>query len=147
MELEKQDEDIRVNNVAHIGVAVESINQALTLYHGLFGMEVDGIEDVESEQVRAASLDAGNTVIELLEPLREEGAIYEYLQKHGPGIHHICLEVENIESFEEKFRKAGYEPVYDESRTGSGGDNINFLHPGDTFGVLLELRESSQEDE
>lgn len=142
MNVEKQDEDIRVDQVEHIGVAVEDINQALSLYHGLFGMEVEGIEEVESEQVRTASLDAGNTIIELLEPLEEEeGPIGKFLQKHGPGIHHIALEVQNITTFEEKFRKAGFEPVYDEARTGVEGAKINFLHPGDTFGVLLELRE------
>ncbi len=136
-----EENDICVEEVDHIGVAVESINRALSLYHGLFGMDVQGIEEVESEEVRAASLEAGNTVIELLEPLEGEGPIKEFLEKHGQGIHHICLRVEDIESFEDKFRDAGYDPVYEEAKSGVEGAKINFLHPGDTFGVLLELRE------
>lgn len=130
-----------IQQVDHIAIAVQSVNQALSLYHGLFGMEVEGIEEVESEQVRAANLHCGNIHIELLEPLHGEGPIQEYLEKNGPGLHHICLRVNNIQDLEQKFRDAGYEPIYDSHQSGIEGAKINFLHPHDTFGVLIELRE------
>ncbi len=141
MDVTENASDISVRNIDHIGIAVDSINSALSLYHGLFGLEVEGIEEVEIENVRTATLDAGETNIELMEPLEEEGPIEKFLSKHGPGIHHICFEVEDISSIMEIFRQSGYEPVYDESRAGANNAQINFLHPNDTFGVLLELRE------
>lgn len=142
----EQLDELPIQKVDHLAIAVWNVNRALTLYHGLFGMEVEGIEEVESEQVRSANLHCGNLRVELLEPLEGEGPIQTFLEKEGPGLHHICLRVNDIKRLEEKFREAGYEPVYDETRKGVENAKINFLHPHDTFGVLIELREVDSDE-
>jgi len=130
-------------SVDHIGIAVDRIEGALPLYQDLLGLDLAGIENVESEQVRTARLNAEGTSLELLEPLGDDGPIQKFLDRHGPGIHHICFEVTDVEAMIDTFRDAGYEPIYDACRTGAGDAKVNFLHPDDTCGVLFELRQKT----
>ena len=123
----------------HVGVAVPSIDDALPLWRDELGLALAEIEEVPEEGVRVAVLLAGSTRIELLEPLNDESPIAAHLRKRGPGIHHLAIEVDDVEAATERCRAAGRQPLSDEPRAGAGGARIQFLHPKTTGGVLLEL--------
>ncbi|MEJ8776472.1 methylmalonyl-CoA epimerase [Pseudogracilibacillus sp. ICA-222130] len=125
--------------IAHIGIAVHSLNSALPFYTELMGVQLEKLEEVESEQVKVAFLKIGETRIELLEPLNESSAIYTYLQKKGEGIHHIALEVDDIEERLQHLKENGIKLIHDTPKTGANDSQIAFLHPKSTNGVLFEL--------
>jgi len=125
--------------IAHIGIAVHSLDNALPFYTELMGVQLEKLEEVESEQVKVAFLKIGETRIELLEPLSESSAIYSYLQKKGEGIHHIAIEVDNIEERLQHLKENGIKLINETPKTGANDSQIAFLHPKSTNGVLLEL--------
>lgn len=123
----------------HIGIAVRRIEDALPLYRRLVpGADVE-FEDVPDMKVRVAKIHLANTCIELIEPLPGETAITKFLEKKGEGIHHVCLEVPDVDAATAALQAQGVTPVYPSSRAGSGGMRVNFLSPRDTRGVLVEL--------
>ncbi|MBU1699764.1 MAG: methylmalonyl-CoA epimerase [Candidatus Eisenbacteria bacterium] len=122
----------------HLGIAVSDIEAALDLYSRQLGLAITAIEDVPQQGIRAYHLKCGETVIELLEATDPEGPIGRFLEKKGPGIHHMALRVENVQTAAQAMSKAGYR-VIGEPSTGAGGKTILFLHPASTGGVLLEL--------
>lgn len=124
----------------HIGIAVRDLDEAIPVYRDLLGLTLDTVEDVPSENVRVAKLKTENTNIELLEPLDNGGTIQTFLEKEGEGLHHICLETDDLDETISSLRNSGYEPLYESSNQGAGGARINFLHPDDTHGVLIELQ-------
>ena len=125
--------------VDHLGIAVPDLQQALQLWRDQLGLELTGIEEVESEGVRVAVLQAGSTRIELLEPLGPESPIAKHLDKRGPGIHHLALKVDQLEATQKQLTEAGKPPLREHAQPGAGGAMINFLHPKHSGGVLLEL--------
>lgn len=132
-----------VNGVDHIGIAVRSIEEALPFYRAL-GLQVGHIEDVEVDKVRVAFLDCGNTHIELLEPLSDDSHVARFLEKRGPGIHHVCMNTPDIKSADADLRKAGMEVIRPEPTRGAGGCWVQFVHPKSTGGVLFELSQPRQ---
>jgi LAO/AO transport system kinase len=128
----------------HIGVAVTSLRDRLPLYAGLLGLASAGIEEVPEEKVRLALLPAGRTRIELLEPTSADSPIARFLERRGGGIHHICFEVDELEPVLAKLKAAGLTIAGAEGRPGAEGSRIAFVHPRDTGGVLVELRETSR---
>ncbi len=133
-----------MENVDHIGIAVKDLDERITYYTNVLGMKLINVEEVESEQVRVAFIDAGNTHIELLEPLTEESAIYKFLEKRGEGIHHVALAVTNIEQEMEKMRAEGARLLSEQPKIGAGGAKVIFIHPKSSYGVLYELVDRSQ---
>lgn len=133
--------------IAHIGIAVQSIEQTLPFYTEQLGLKLEGIEEVESEQVKVAFLKIGETMFELLEPLSESSAIYTYLEKNGEGIHHIALEVDNIEHRLTNLKNGGIRLIHEQPKLGANNSKIAFLHPKSTYGVLFELCEHKGSDE
>lgn len=127
--------------IAHIGIAVQSIEQALPFYTEQLGLSLEGVEEVESEQVKVAFLKIGESMLELLEPLSESSAIHTYLERNGEGIHHIALEVDNIEQRLQNLKDGGIRLIHEEPKLGANNSKIAFLHPKSTFGVLYELCE------
>ncbi|MBN8236555.1 methylmalonyl-CoA epimerase [Halobacillus kuroshimensis] len=125
--------------IAHIGIAVESIDAALPFYQHTLGMELEAVEDVESEHVRAAFLRIGETKLELLEPLNETSAIASFLEKRGSGIHHIALEVDDLHKRLQQYKEQGIRMIHDEPKTGAHQADIAFMHPKASGGVLYEL--------
>lgn len=107
------------------------------------GLELKKIEEVGSEGVKVAMLLAGDTKIELLEPLKESSSIAKHLDKRGEGIHHICLEVEDLAGAIKNLREKGADLIEPAPRTGAGGRNVAFVNPGSTGRVLVELVEKS----
>ncbi|OEH94524.1 methylmalonyl-CoA epimerase [Bacillus solimangrovi] len=127
--------------IDHIGVAVESIERSLSLYTEHLGLELLGIEEVESEDVKVAFLKIGESKIELLEPLSKESAIAKFLDKKGEGIHHIALGVDSIEERIADMKQNGIRMIHEQPKKGAGGAKIAFMHPKSTGSVLYELCE------
>jgi methylmalonyl-CoA epimerase len=125
--------------IAHIGVAVTSIEEILPFYIDQLGLVLEGTEEVPSEQVRVAFLKIGETRIELLEATSDDSPIAAFIAKRGPGMHHIALEVDDIEQRLAKLAQDGVRLIHEQPKEGAHGARIAFLHPKATGGTLLEL--------
>lgn len=125
--------------VDHIGIAVVDLDESLRLYRDVLGFTDEGRETLEEMRLEIAFLSAGGTHVELLRPLPGETVVSRFLEKKGPGIHHICLEVSDIEEALAACRANGVEPVTPVPRPGGRGRLVAFLHPRATGGVLLEV--------
>lgn len=133
-----------VIGVDHIGVGVNKIDEAITLYRDFLGLRLDGIHVVEEQKVRVAFLSTGGeTKIELLEPTESQSPVAKFIERHGEGVHHIALKVRNIEAALEKLKEKGLKLVDEKPRIGVDGAKIAFIHPKSTRNVLLELCERS----
>ena len=122
-------------------MAVKNIKDSLHIFQDIMGMECSGIEEVEEQKVKTACLPIGESKIELLESTSPEGTIAKYIEKRGEGIHHIALEVDDLNAVLTDLKKKGVELIDREPRYGVGGTKIAFLHPKSTNGVLIELCE------
>lgn len=134
-----------MKKVDHIGIAIQSIDEALPYYTETLGLPLLKVEEVESEQVKVAFLDAGNLKLELLEPLSEASAIHGFLEKKGPGMHHIAFGVDSIESRLQELKEQGVRLIQDKPKVGAGGALVAFLHPKSSYGVLYEVCEKQSE--
>lgn len=130
-----------IKKIAHIGIAVKNLDEALTFYRDVLQMSVEAIEEVNTEKVKVAFLKVGETHIELLEPLDETSPIQAFINKRGEGIHHIALEVDDIKKRLADMRDNGIKLINEEPKDGAGNAQIAFLHPKSTNGVLYELCE------
>lgn len=131
---------IKILKIDHIAIAVNDIDAALAKYKEVFGLEPGAREVVPSQKTEAALLPIGDSNIELISPKGNEG-LAKFLEKRGPGLHHIAVEVEGIESAL-SFLKALGVPLIDEApRKGARGHKVAFVHPKATGGVLIELVE------
>jgi methylmalonyl-CoA/ethylmalonyl-CoA epimerase len=131
-----------VIGVDHIGVGVNKLDEAITLYCDVLGLRLEGIHVVEEQKVRVASLSTGGeTRIELLEPTGSESPVAKFIERRGEGVHHIALKVRNIEAVLEELKEKGLKLVDEKPRMGVGGAKIAFIHPKSTKNVLLELCE------
>jgi methylmalonyl-CoA epimerase len=127
--------------IDHVGVAVEDIDTTLSLYRDTLAMPLVHRETVTEQGVDAALLDVGDGHIELLQPLGPETAVGKFLQKRGPGLHHVAYRVENVEETLKALAGAGVALIDSEPRTGIRGSRVAFLHPKSTGGVLTEIVE------
>jgi methylmalonyl-CoA/ethylmalonyl-CoA epimerase len=128
-----------IQELHHIGIAVRSLDEAIPRYVDALGLQFEGIEDVPSEQVRVAVVKAGATRIELLEPTDPDSPIAKFLDKRGPGVHHLAFQVKDTGEMIKVLTDAGA-PVLDESpRPGAHGTKVAFVHPKYLGGVLAEF--------
>ena len=125
--------------INHLGIATNGIDEALKFWRDALGLENVHTETVEDQKVRVAMLPIGDTKIELLEATSEDSPIAKFLEKRGGGIHHIAVEVENIEESLVKLKKEGARLIDEKPRVGAEGCLIAFVHPSSSNGVLLEL--------
>ena len=125
--------------IAHIGVAVTSIDDALRFYRDVLGL--DGRPPEHSDGTTIVSIRLGESEVELLEPTDPDSPIAKFLAKRGPGIHHVCYRVPNLDVALEACLAAGYRLVDETPRRGAGGHRIAFVHPKSTAGILIELCE------
>jgi methylmalonyl-CoA epimerase len=130
--------------IDHIGVAVEDIDAALELYEGAFAMPLAHRETVEDQGVEAVLLDVGEGHVELLAPLGPETAVGKFIERKGPGLHHVAYAVDDIDATLEKLAAAGLELIDSEARIGIRESRVAFLHPRSTGGVLTEIVEPSE---
>jgi len=132
---------MKVTKISHIAVAGSDSEQARVLYQDILGLNFSGSEVVEQEGVTTHFYDAGESSIELLEPLSPETPVGKFLDKRGPGLHHIALEVEGLDDYVLKLKEAGMVLLSDEPKLGAHNMRIIFIHPKSTGGVLIELCE------
>ncbi|MBI3073602.1 MAG: methylmalonyl-CoA epimerase [Deltaproteobacteria bacterium] len=131
-----------IRRIDHIGIAVRDLDKAVALYRDTLGLKSLGLETVESEGVRVALLEVGESRIELLTPLKPgEGPIGKFLEARGEGVHHVCLGVEGIGKSIAALTEVGLPFVGAAPRLGAHGCMVAFLHPKATCGVLIELSE------
>ncbi|TCS93501.1 methylmalonyl-CoA epimerase [Hazenella coriacea] len=133
--------------ISHIGIAVKELESAIQWYQQMLGLPLEGIEEVESEQVRVAFLTIGESRIELLEPMSEESPIAKFLKKHGEGIHHIAFEVNDLCKRLQGLSQKGVRLIHERPKPGAHQMDIAFLHPKATGGVLMELCEPASSSE
>lgn len=124
--------------IDHIGIATRKLSDA-SVWQNVLGLEIDHTEEVLDQGVRVAMLPIGDTRIELLEPLSEDSPIGKFLQKRGPGIHHVAVRVEDIETALSRLKAQGAKLIDEKPRMGAGGCLVAFVHPSSANGVLLEL--------
>ena len=127
----------------HIGIAVETLEQGFDFYKtlGFTGMDT---EEVKSEKVKVGFLRLGNSAnLELLQPTSEDSAVRKYLEKRGPGIHHICLRVKGIDQILVSLKAKGVRLINEQAKMGAHGCRVAFIHPASTGGVLIELSEKA----
>ena len=129
-----------IEKIEHVGIAVRSIEEARSFYEAL-GLSIEAIEEVPQEGVRVALIPCGESRIELLEPTTEDSPIAKFLEKRGPGIHHLCLASSDVRADDARLREGGYQVLRPEPTRGAGGCWVQFVHPKSTGGVLLELSE------
>jgi methylmalonyl-CoA epimerase len=127
--------------IDHIGVAVKSLTEAIKVYETAIGLQVTGLDQVDDQGVRLAMLNIGESRIELLEPTGPDSPIQKFIAKRGEGIHHIAVQVDDIEAALERLKSAGVRLVDSTPRPGAHNSRIAFVHPSSTHGVLLELVE------
>jgi len=130
------------HRIDHIGIAVRRLEERLPFWADALGLAFSGFETVDSEGVKIAFLQAGNSRIELLEPIGEDSVVARHLSRRGEGIHHVAIEVRNLDAALERLKERGVEPTAP-PRGGAGGSRVVFLHPRATGGVLVELCEST----
>jgi methylmalonyl-CoA/ethylmalonyl-CoA epimerase len=130
-----------IKKVDHIGIAVRSIEESLKFYVDILHLQLEGIEEVESEKVKVAFIKAGETKLELLEPISSDSPVAKYIEKKGEGIHHVALGVNSIEERIQYMKENGIRMIHDTSKPGAGGAQIAFMHPKSTGSVLIELCE------
>ena len=128
-----------MQKIEHIGIAVKSLADSIPLFEKLLNRPCYKTETVSSEAVKTAFFALGPNKFELLESTDPEGIIAKYIQKHGEGIHHIAIAVEDIESEMKRLAAEGFQLLQDQPRPGADNKMVCFLHPKSTGGVLVEL--------
>ena len=132
---------MKVLKIDHLGIAVNSIEEAKRLFHDILGLTFEGTETVQEQKVTTAFFPVGDSEVELLESTAPDGPIAKYLEKRGEGIQHIAFRVENLEEALTELKDKGIRLIDEKPRQGAGGAKIAFLHPKSTHGVLIELSE------
>lgn len=125
--------------IAHIGIAVRDLAEALQFYRDVLGLRPHPPEQADGADI--VSLPFGESEVELLQPRTPDSPIAKFLERRGPGIHHVCYRVPDLDAALAAARAAGYQLVDDTPRRGAGGCRIAFLHPKSTAGTLIELTE------
>jgi methylmalonyl-CoA/ethylmalonyl-CoA epimerase len=130
---------MKILRVDHIGVAVNSIDAALKFFKDTLGLKLEGSETVAEQKVTTSFLPVGDTEVELLQSTAPDGPIAGFIEKKGEGVQHIAFMVDNIEEALKELEAKGIRLIDKVPRKGAGGKKIAFVHPKDTFGVLVEL--------
>ncbi|MFO7944338.1 MAG: methylmalonyl-CoA epimerase [Anaerolineales bacterium] len=130
-----------IKSIDHIAIVVEDLEEALTFWRDRLGLALDHIETVASQGVKIAFLPVGDSEVELVQPLDDDSGVAKYLRKKGPGMHHLCFEVEDIQEKLGDLEKQGVKLIDQEPQVMEDGRKLAFLHPKSASGVLIELYE------
>jgi methylmalonyl-CoA/ethylmalonyl-CoA epimerase len=130
---------MKINHIEHIGIAVENLTDSIKYYEEVLGLECYAVEEVKDQKVKTAFFMVGQTKIELLESTDPEGPIGKFIDKKGPGIHHIAFAFDNAQEALNHAKEKGVQLIDQETRNGAEGLKIGFLHPKSTGGVLTEF--------
>jgi len=129
----------------HIGIAVGDLGQALAFYRDGLGLEVEPPEEVPSQRVRAHFVPVGEATIELLEATSPDSPIAKFIEKRGPGVHHVTLRVDDLRAVLDRLKERGIRLIDEQPRPGAEGALIAFVHPASTHGVLVELKQRAED--
>jgi methylmalonyl-CoA/ethylmalonyl-CoA epimerase len=129
----------KVLRIDHIAVLVDDLEKTLSFWRDALGMELSHVEDVPAEKSVVAFLPVGSSEVELVKPTTTDSGLARYLEKRGPGMHHICLQVDDIQGMLEQLKQAGVQLINETPLTGSGGKQYAFVHPKSANGVMVEL--------
>jgi methylmalonyl-CoA/ethylmalonyl-CoA epimerase len=127
----------------HVGIAVHSLDEALPLWESLVGAIGSGRERVESQGVEVIFVGSGAGRIELLAPTRPDSPVARFLEKRGPGVHHLCYRVPDLRAALQRYESEGLQLIDQQPRAGAHGHRVAFLHPRSTGGALIELLEAA----
>lgn len=130
-----------IKKISHIAIVVPDLDEALDFWVEVLGLPLTHIEHVPDQDVDVAFLPSGESEIELLKPVGQDSGVARFMNKRGPGMHHICFEVDDIEEMLDRMKRAGIPLINEEPAIGTGGKKIAFVHPKGTGGVLVELYE------
>lgn len=130
---------MNISHIEHIGIAVNSLDEAIPYYENMLGLKCYAIEEVADQKVKTAFFMVGQTKIELLESTNPEGPIGKFIEKRGQGVHHLAFAVDSVNKSLTELGKKGARLIDQTSRKGAEGLNIGFLHPKSTMGVLTEI--------
>ncbi|MBI3763193.1 MAG: methylmalonyl-CoA epimerase [Chloroflexi bacterium] len=136
-----------IKRIAHIAIVVDDIDAALCFWRDGLGLDLTHVEDVPDQQAAVAFLPTGESEVELVKPTNELSGIARFLMKRGPGMHHICFEVDDVEACLDRLRAKGIRLINETPTIGTGGKKIAFIHPEGTHGVLVELYELTPEEQ
>ncbi|MFQ6677851.1 MAG: methylmalonyl-CoA epimerase [Fidelibacterota bacterium] len=130
---------MKIKGIEHIGIAVKSLKKDAPFWSHVLNISPQGIEIVENEGVTTDIYNTGRGKVELLESLKDDSPVTKFIDKHGPGVHHICFEVENIYDAIKELLESGIDVIYKEPKKGAEGHLVTFIHPKSSGGVLVEL--------
>ena len=125
----------------HVGIAVKDLREALAFYRDALGLEIEAPEEVVSQRVRAHFIPVGGSKLELLEATADDSPIAKYVEKRGPGLHHITLRVDDIRAALAQLKAKGVRLIDETPREGAHGSLVAFIHPASAHGVLVELKQ------
>ncbi len=125
----------------HVGIAVADLDKALAFYRDALGLDVEVTEEVESQRVRAHFVGTGIATLELLEATSKESPIARFVDRRGPGLHHITLRVDDLAQMLDQLRERGVRLIDTAPRSGAEGALVAFIHPSSAHGVLVELKQ------
>ena len=132
---------VKAKGLDHVAIVVRDLDAAIRLYRDTLGLELTHVEEVPEQQVTTAIFGHGMGRVELICPTTKDSGVARFLEKRGEGLHHICVEVEDIEAAMAALRAAGAPLIDQAPKPGAGGARVAFVHPKGTHGVLTELRE------
>ncbi len=130
-----------IKKINHIAIVVPDIDEALAFWRDALGLELSHVEDMPTQESLIAFLPTGDSEVELVKPTTDTSGIARYMAKRGPGMHHICLEVDDIKGVLARLKEKGVRLINEEPTIGARGGKIAFIHPKSTGGVLVELYE------
>jgi len=128
-----------ITRIDHVAILLPELADGTSFWVDALGLPLEKIEEIPEQQVKIALISVGDSHIELLEPTDDASGVAGYLQKHGPGLHHICLEVDDIDETIARLKEANVPLIDEEPKAGKDGKRLAFIHPKGTGGVLVEL--------
>jgi len=132
---------VRAKGLDHVAIVVRDLEESIRLWRDALGLELEAVEEVPEQEVRTAIFGKGLGRVELICPTTPDSGVARFLEKRGEGLHHVCIEVEDIEAAMASLRKAGAPLIDSQPRPGAGGARVAFVHPKGMRGVLTELRQ------
>src|SRR5215211_3412220 len=129
----------KIKQINHVAVVVDDMEKALAFWRDALGMELHELRDVPAEKSQVAFLPLAGSEVELVQPTTDDSGIAKYLAKRGPGMHHLCLEVDDMDGMMAQLRSKGVRLINEEARLAADGKKYAFIHPESTSGVLVEL--------
>jgi methylmalonyl-CoA/ethylmalonyl-CoA epimerase len=131
----------KITRIDHIAILVDNISAPLAFWRDALGMEVTHVKDIPAEAAQIAFLPTGGSEIELVRPTTDDSGLAKYLAKRGPGMHHVCLEVDDLEGMLAQLKAKGIQLINETPKVSADGKKYAFIHPKSAFGVMVELYE------